>query len=116
VADLNRSAKKSMPSQELIESWKKTTALLLEAKGLFSQAEENACSDAVCEFEEFLEHNELELALESLAAASEKLGSTKLRVVELMALAAANMGLFARVRRFDDYLSKARGVPYITKL
>jgi len=105
-----------MPSKTLSESWKKTTAYLLDARAHLSEAAEGICSDEIHEFQEFLEHNELELALDSLEAASEKSGVESLRVVEFMALAAANMGLSDRVRRFDEYLSKTRGIPYTTKL
>ena len=105
-----------MASKELIESWKRTTAFLVDGRNLLSQAAEGTCVDEIAEFEEFLGHNELELALDSLEAAVEKSGAENVRVVELMALAAASMGLSDRARRFDEYLSKIRGVPYITKL
>ncbi len=105
-----------MPSQELIQSWKKTTAFLLKARSHLPQSAESICADEIREFEEFLGHNELELALDSLEAASEKLGVENGSIVESMALAALNMGLSDRVHRFDAYLTKLRGTPYTTKL
>jgi len=105
-----------MPSKELLESWKRTIAFLRDARSHLSEAAEGICCDEIAEFEDFLAHNELELALDSLEAAAEKSGMESLRVTELMALAAASMGLSERVTRFDEYLSKARGVSYVTKL
>ena len=105
-----------MPSKELLESWKKTTAFLTDARNHLSQSAEGVCSDEIFQFEESLGHNELELALDALEAAFEKSQVESLRVVELMALAAANMGLSDRVHRFDAYLSKTRGISYTTKL
>jgi hypothetical protein len=105
-----------MPSKELIDSWKRTTAYLMDARSHLPQSPEGVCADAIHEFEEFLGYNELELALDSLAAAWEESDVEDLRGVELMAFAAASMGLWNRVQSFDEYLSKTRGVPYNTKL
>ena len=105
-----------MASKELIESWKKTSAFLLDGRNHLSEAAEGICADEIAEFEDFLGHNELGLALDSLEAAVEKSGLESLKVVELMASAAASMGLSDRTRRFDEYLSKTRGIPYTTKL
>lgn len=105
-----------MPSKELIESWKRTTAFLRDARHHLSEAAEGICSDEIAEFEDFLAHNELELALDSLEAVFERSGMESLRVIELMALATASMGLLERVKRFDEFLTKARGIPYTTKL
>src|SRR5688572_23807090 len=104
-----------MASKKPIGSWKRTTAFLLDARSHLSEAAEGICSDEIAEFEDFLAHNELELALDSLEAASGKSGMESMRVTEL-ALAAASMGLLERVRRFDEHLSKTRGIPYTTKL
>jgi len=105
-----------MPSQALIESWKRTTAYLLDARAQLSEAAEGICADEIHQFQEYLEHNELQLALDTLEEACEKSGMESLRVIELLALAAANMGLSQRVQRFDEHLSKIRGIPYTTKL
>jgi hypothetical protein len=105
-----------MPSKALIESWKQTTAYLLDARANFSEASEGICSDEFIEFSSFLEHNELGLALDSLEAAWEKSGLEDFRVLEFIALAAASMGMFDRVKRFDDFLSRSRGIIYTTKL
>ena len=105
-----------MPSKELIESWKRTTAYLLDARAHLSESAEGVCADEILKFRESLDHNELEFALDSLEAAVDKSGIESLRVVEFMALAAASMGLLERVRRFDEYLSKTRGIPHTTEL
>lgn len=105
-----------MASKELLDSWKKTTAFLLDARNHLSETAEGVCADEITEFEEFLEHNKLELALDALEAVFEKSKVESLRVVELMALAAANMQLWNRVARFDSYLSNTRGIPYTTRL
>ena len=105
-----------MPSKELIESWNRTTAYLRDARAHLSETAEGVCADEIHEFQGVLENNELELALDSLEAAFEKSGVEDLRVMELFALAAASMGLSDRVRRFDEYLSKRRGISYTTKI
>jgi hypothetical protein len=105
-----------MASDELMKSWKRTEGFLLDARSHLSEAAEGICRDEIHEFEEYLQHNELELALDMLEEAFEKSGIESWRVLELMALAAASMGLFERQRRYDDKLSKARGWKYETVL
>jgi hypothetical protein len=104
---------RSFPSPESAD---KTTAFLLDARNHLSEAAEGICADEIFDFEERLERRELQSALNALEAAVEKSQLEGLRVIELMALAAASMGLSERVTRFDAYLSKTRGIPYITKL
>jgi hypothetical protein len=104
-----------MPSDTLINSWKKTEGFLLDARSHLSEAAEGICADEICEFVEYIEHNELELALDTLDdifAKSSAFGSW--RVLELMALAAASMGLTDRQEEYDKTLSKARGWEYKT--
>lgn len=98
-----------MASDELIESWKRTEGFLLDARSHFSEAAEGVCSDELQAFSDYLAHNELELALDMLDVAIEKSRFESSRVLELMALAAASMGLGDRQQRYDDQLSKARG-------
>jgi hypothetical protein len=58
-----------MASSELIKLWQKIAADLLRARGtLPPEAEAN---DAVRQYQEFLDHNELELACDMLAAYAE---------------------------------------------
>ena len=66
-----------MPSKEPIASWEKTSGHLLDARSHLSQAAEGICADEIHEFQEYLEYNELELALDSLEAACEKSPKTK---------------------------------------
>ncbi len=105
-----------MASDELMESWKRTEGFLLDARTHFSQTAEAVCSDELQEFSDYLGHNELELALDMLNAALAKSASESWRVLELMALAAASMGLSDRQQHYDDQLSKARGWKYQTLL
>lgn len=105
-----------MASDELRTSWKRTEGFLRDARSNLSEAAEGVCADEIREFEEYLQHNELELALDLLEVAFDKSGMETYRVVELMALAAASMGLFDRQCRYDEQLSKARGRPYVTVL
>jgi hypothetical protein len=106
----------AMPSEDLLESWKRTEAFLRDARSHLSEAAEGICEDEIHGFEGFLQHNELELALDMLEEAFEKSGMESWRVLELMALAAASMGLFERQRGYDERLSKARGWNYETVL
>jgi hypothetical protein len=103
-----------MTSKELIESWKRTETFLLDARAHLSEAAEGICADEITEFDEYLNHNELELALDMLDTIFKKTGVESWRVIELMAKAAASMKLFERQRGYDEKLSKARGWVYKT--
>jgi len=105
-----------MASDELLRSWKRTEGFLLDARSHLSEAAEGICGDEIHEFEAYLQHNEFELALDMLEETFEKSGFETWRVLELMALAAASMGLFERQHRYDVQLSKARGWKYQTVL
>jgi|SRR5262245_20999343 len=106
----------NVASEELMRSWKRTEGFLLDARSHFSEAAEGICEDELHEFESFLHHNELEMALDMLEAAFEKSSFESFRVLELMALAAASMGLFERQQRYDSELTNARGWKYETVL
>jgi hypothetical protein len=105
-----------MASEDLIRSWNRTEGYLRDARSHFSEAAEGICEDELHEFKQALEHNELEIALEMLDEAFEKSSLETWRVLELMALAAASMRLFARQRRYDERLTQARGWKYETIL
>ena len=105
-----------MASEELIKSWERTERFLREARSHFSQADDGVCANEIADFNSYLEHNELELALDMLEVAFEKSSFENLRVLELMALAAASMGQVERQRRYDHRLSEARGWEYHTEL
>ncbi len=105
-----------MASEELLKSWKRTEGFLLDARSNLSEIAEADCADEIAEFNSFLEHNELELALDSLEEVFEKSSFENWRVLELMALAAASMGLIETQKRFDEQLSKARGWEHHTEL
>jgi hypothetical protein len=89
-----------MASKELQESWRKTTEFLRDARAHLSEAAEGTCANEIAEFEDFLSHNELELALDSLEAAAFKSPGESLRVFELMVSAADNMGLKKHAARY----------------
>jgi hypothetical protein len=103
-------------SEELLRSWKRTEGFLRDARSHFSGAAEGICADDLRAFEEYLEHNELELALDMLEDAFDKSEMGSWRVLELMALAAASMGLIDRQQRYDRRISVARGWRYETIL
>src|SRR5262249_22298389 len=105
-----------MTSDDRSKSWKRTQGFLLDARSNLSQSAEALCDDEIREFEAKLLHNEFELALDMLEAAYDKSGVEGSCVLELMASAAASMGLYERQRRYDDRLSKARGWKYETVL
>lgn len=105
-----------MASEELMRSWKRSEGFLLDARSHFSEAAEVVCEDELAEFENYLQHNELELALDMLEAAFKKSPCESWRVLELMGLAAASMDLFERQLRYDTELTMARGWKYETVL
>lgn len=105
-----------MASEELLRSWKRTEGFLRDARSHFSEAAEGICADDLQAFEEYLKHNELELALDMLDEAFDKSEKETWRIMELMALAAASMGLIDRRRRYDRRISDARRWKYETIL
>jgi hypothetical protein len=81
-----------------------------------SQAAEGIHADEIAEAEEFLEHNELGLAFEVLNNITKGNARESPRVRELLALAAASMGLEAQQRAIDAELTMLRGWKYETQL
>ena len=79
-----------MANDDLLKSWKRTEGFLRDARSHLSEAAEGICEDEIHEFECYLRQNELELALDMLDQAVQKSELESWRVVELMALAAAN--------------------------
>src|SRR6516164_7609910 len=103
-----------MALDELANSWKRTEAFLLDARTHLSEIADAVFADELNQFQEYLEHNELELALDQLEYVFRNSGKESWRVLELMALAAANMNLVDRQRGYDAELTKARGWKYET--
>ena len=89
-----------MASSELQDSWRKTTEFLRDARAHLSEAAEGVSADEISEFDDYLRHNELELALDSLEAAVLKSPGETLRVFEFLVLAAENMGLAGHTARY----------------
>ena len=105
-----------MSKHDLLQSWERTTGILRDARATISEAGEAVCSDEISRFEDYLRHNELEFALDELDAAFNKSGLESLRVLELLALASASMGMTERQRQYDARLSEAPGWQYETVL
>jgi hypothetical protein len=95
-----------MASQELQDSWRNTTEFLREARAHLSEAAEGVCADEIGEFEYYLSHNELELALDSLEAAVVKSPGESLHVFEFLISAADNMGLREHAARYRATVTK----------
>jgi hypothetical protein len=81
-----------------------------------SEAAEGVHADEIADFEGFLEHNELGLAFEVLDGITKENVHESPRVRELLALAAASMGLDNQQRAIDAELTKRRGWKYETRL
>lgn len=105
-----------MTESELVRSWKRTEAFLHDARAHLSQIAEAEFVDSIAEFEEFIEHNELGLAFDALESVANESQWESQRVFELLALAAASMGLKERMRALDEQLSKLKGWKYETSL
>ncbi len=105
-----------MPTSELLASWRRTEAYLRDARAHLSQAAEGIHADEIAEAERFLEHNELGLAFELLNDISAENAHESLRTRELLALAAASMGLDEQQRAIDAEITKLRGSIYETRL
>ena len=80
-------------SLELQESWDKTRSHLETArKRLAAKLEHSTRSDPLCQYEEWLEHNELELAMTELVAIGRECAITDEEFWTALTLAARNMG------------------------
>jgi hypothetical protein len=105
-----------MATPELEKAWKRTEDHLCDARSHLSQIAEAEFSDALVEFQKFLEHNELGLAFDTLVSVAIESQWESMRVFELLALAAASMGLRDRQRMLDEQITKCRGWKYETPL
>jgi len=105
-----------MATPELMRSWKRTEGYLRDARAHLSQIAEAEFADAIQEFEDFLEHNELGLAFDTLESIARESSWESMRVLELLALAAASMGQAERQRALDQEITKLRGWKYETSL
>jgi hypothetical protein len=105
-----------MATPELLRSWKRTEGFLRDARAHLSQITEAEFSGSIAQFEEFLEHNELGLAFSTLESIASESQWESPRVFELLALAAASMGLQERQQALDEQLTKLRGWKYETVL
>ncbi len=101
---------------DLSRSWARTEAYLRDARAHLSQIAEAEFADGLAHFEEYLEHNELGLAFDTLDSVANESIWENHRVIELLAIAAASMGLTTDVHRLDAKLSELKGWAYQTVL
>ncbi|MEF9481494.1 hypothetical protein [Ralstonia sp. 1B3] len=102
--------------RDLTSNWNQTSKYLREARANLSEAAEGVCADEIAQFDEYLDHNELELALDAIEAVFVKGDDGNWRVLEFMAMAALSMQLVARQEQYDQHLTEARGWTYNTSL
>ena len=105
-----------MASEELLKSWARTAGFLRDARAHISEPGEGICADQIAACEEYLEHNELELALDMLDDIVAESEFETPHMIELMAKAAMSMHLVDRAKEYDNRLSKLRGWEYHTKI
>ncbi|OHX37814.1 hypothetical protein BJL95_08435 [Methylomonas sp. LWB] len=105
-----------MATPELLRSWKRTEAFLRDARTHLSQIAKAEFANSIAQFEEFIEHNELGLAFDTLESIANESEWESQRVIELLALAAASMGLQDRQRVLDEQLSSLKGWRHETSL
>jgi hypothetical protein len=105
-----------MTAPEMQRSWQRTEGFLRDARTHLSQIAEAEYRDDLVQFDEFLENNELGLAFDTLESVARESQWEGLRVFELLALAAANMGMAERQQALDEYITQLRGWVYKTKL
>ena len=105
-----------MATLELERSWKRTEGYLRDARAHLSQIAETEFADPIVQFEDFLDHNELGLAFDTLESIAVESQWESMRIFELLALAAASMGRFHEQRILDQRITKQRGWTYETSL
>lgn len=105
-----------MPSDELLRSWRRTEGYLRQAAEHLPYAVRAEYATPLADFMEFLEHNELGVAFETLVYVLEESSSSPIRTLELLALAAASMSLADEQRDLDRQLTELRGFAHRTVL
>ena len=105
-----------MASSDLHDSWARTEGFLREARSHLSEVAEADHAATIAEFDDYIEHNELGLALDALRSIVKGSDFESPRVLESLALAAASMGMLEEQRELDNELTQLRGWKYETKL
>jgi len=77
---------------ELMKSWARSEALLRQARAALPEGVEHEFRESLEQFEEFLAHNELGLALDTLVGVVDEIGSVTADVRAPLLEAARNMG------------------------
>ncbi len=94
-----------MASENLLQSWAITANHLIDARNNLSSPSNSSNAELyahfIAEFEGYLEHNELELALDALEEASDYT-QPRLNFWQNMILAAENMKLVSKTARFRE--------------
>jgi len=105
-----------MPSDELLRSWQRTEGYLRQAIEHLPDTVKTKYAIPLADFMEFLEHNELGLAFETLVYVLDESSHSPIRTLELLALAAASMGLANEQNDLDRQLAELRGFAHRTVL
>lgn len=96
-----------MPDARLIKSWRITETLLERARLALPIRDEPEYSALLTQYREFMEHNELELALDTLEELGH-LASARGGFWRDLERAAKNMGLADRLPAFQKAFSEAQ--------
>jgi len=94
-----------MKTSSAEENWDRVISYLQDARSNISEAAEGISGDELADFERCLAQNELEKALDALERAVRSTGLGGLRIWELMAMAAKEMGLKEHVARFEKVIT-----------
>lgn len=105
-----------MATPKLIRSWARTEALLQDARAHLSKAIVAKFVEDLAQFDKFISHNELGLAFSTLTSLATESQAESIRVLELLAKAAASMGLADQQRTLDNHISRLLGRKHETSL
>ena len=97
-----------MPSRELLDTWKRTESFLREALESVPPHLVDEYHTVLAQYAEYISHNELELAMDTLAEVLSEAGWNRVAAAS-MASAARNMGLDARAAEFEQELASLGG-------
>jgi hypothetical protein len=93
-----------MASADLLRSWQRTEALLADARSHLPEEALHEFQEKIAEYTEFIEHNELGLACDTLEYIAMEVEQCPKTVFELLACAAENMGLHDQKHRLEKRL------------
>ncbi|MGM9485891.1 hypothetical protein [Ideonella sp. YS5] len=105
-----------MINPELLRSWACTKGYLRDARSNVSKYLEAEYSNDFVQFDEFIEHNELGLAFDTLCSVAKESRQESVHVFELLALSAASMGRLEDQRELDCLISELTEATHETHL